>query len=217
MSEALQAQFARAVVPPTVRLAGRVMGPLTIGHQILLQRVGSPFGRSKEPRDPSVGDVALAWFILSRSWHQAARSIGSRLARFQIAWFTIRRAGRHEADGAAIAEWISEANAFPPFTNRSDEGEDDEDQPSRGTPSELILAQAVSSDWNIGWPQVLDTPVAQANWLWLSKWEERGRITIGGEDAGGIEDALRRLADPLEAEKRQKLNAEFEARKNRNQ
>ena len=217
MSESLHAQFARAVVPPTVRLAGRVMGPLTIGHQILLLRVGSPFGRNKEAREPSVGDVAMAWFILTRPWQQAAQAIGSRIGRFEIAWFTIRRAGRFQSDGADIADWIGESVALPPFTNREDEANENEEMPSRGTPPELILAQAVASEWNLKWPEVLDTPVAQANWLWLSKWEERGRITIGDADAGAIDEAYRRLSDPDEAAKRQQLNADFAARMNRNQ
>jgi hypothetical protein len=106
--------FLRAVVPPVVRLGGRRLLPLTLGHAVLLRAVGSPFApypavssdevripnegtaagsasafatRNPSPvTAPGLGDVALARFILSRPWRDARDTMDSRRSRRGLVW-----------------------------------------------------------------------------------------------------------------------------------
>lgn len=185
------------------------MGPLTIGHMVLLRRVGSPLHPlHSEDADPTVGQVALAWYILTRPWDEAAEGIGSRQGKLAISWFAIRRAGRHILDADALSHWIDSEAALPEFEKAAGGSEDGE----RGTPHELLLAQALADQWHTAWPDVLDVAVAQANWLWLARWEERGVLTIKGDLSSADEDALKRALDPDLAKSRHDWAAQHEAR-----
>lgn len=197
------------MIPSVVRLGGRRLGPLTLGHMVLLRRVGSPLHPLQaSDAEPSVGQVALAWYIVSRPWAEAARGISVRSGKWAIAWFTIRRAGRHIRDSETLTDWIASESALPEF-EKADTGSEDGD---RGTPHELLLAQALADKWHIAWPDVLDVPVAQANWLWLARWEERGVLKIKGDGGSGDEDALKRALDPDEAKRSREWAAQHEAR-----
>jgi hypothetical protein len=176
---------------------------------VLLRRVGSPFHPlSQASEEPTVGQVALAWYILTRPWEEAAEGINTRRGKFTVSWFAIRRAGRHVLDGDAIFDWIASEAALPPF-EKADSGSDDGE---RGTPHELLLAQALADQWNTAWPHVLAVSVAQANWLWLARWEERGVLTIRGDGGLAEDDALKRALDPDEAKRRREWAAQHEAR-----
>jgi len=199
------------VVPTIARLAGLRLGPLTLGHLALLRRLGSPFNpllTTRVEEDPSAGQVAMAWYVITRTWQEAAAGIGTRRGRFTIAWFTIRRAGRHLLDADIIEDWIDSEASLPPF-EKAEGGSDDG---KRGTPHELLLAQALASQWNVAWPAVLDIPVAQANWLWLARWEERNVLTIDGNGGEAEADARRRAFDPQETKARLEWAATQEAR-----
>ena len=199
------------MVPTIARLAGRRLGPFTIGHLALLRRLGSPFNpllTTTADVDPSAGQVAMAWYVITRPWQEAAAGIGTRRGRLTIAWFTIRRAGRHLLDADIIEGWIDEEASLPAF-EKADGGSDDG---QRGTPYELLLAQALAAQWNVPWPAALDVPVAQANWLWLARWEERNVLKIGGSGGEAEEDALRRALDPEETKAREDWAKTQEAR-----
>ena len=176
---------------------------------VLLRRVGSPLHPLQvSDVEPTVGQVALAWYIVTRPWAEAAAGIGSRLGKLAISWFAIRRAGRHIRDAETLSDWITSEAALPEFEKADGGSEDGE----RGTPHELLLGQALAAQWNIAWPDALDVPVAQANWLWLARWEERGVLTINGDGGSGEEDALKRALDPDEAKTRREWAAQQEAR-----
>lgn len=197
------------MIPSVVRLAGRRLGPLTLGHMVLLRRVGSPFHPLHEgDEEPTVGQTALAWFILTRPWDEAADGINTRWGKLSISWFAIRRAGRHILDADAISDWIASEAALPPFEKAEGGTEDGE----RGTPHELLLAQALADQWNTAWPEVLDVPASQANWLWLARWEERGVLKIHGDGGSAEEAARQRALDPDEAKRRREWAAQHEAR-----
>ena len=201
------------MVPTVARFGGRRLGPLTIGHLLLLRRLGLPFhplATSDDGEEPTAGQVAIAWYVITRPWMEAAEGIGTRSGRLEISLFTIRRAGRHHIDADTIGEWIDAEASIPPFdkVKRPNGDEDGE----RGTPYELLLAQSLASQWLVPWPAVLDVPVAQANWLWLARWEERNVIKIGGAGGEAEADALRRALDPEESKRRKEWAATHEAR-----
>jgi len=150
----------------------------------------------------------MAWYVITRPWQEAADGIGTRRGRLSIAWFTIRRAGRHLLDADIIGGWIEGEATIPPF-EKSEGGSDDG---SRGTPHELLLTQALAAQWNVPWPEALDVPVAQAIWLWLARWEERNVIKIGGSGGEAEADALRRATDPVETKAREDWAKTHEAR-----
>ena len=66
---------------------------LTIGHALLLQRVGSPFApyyENAQEAAPGLGDVLLALFILSRPAQVAADAIGTRRFRLLMWYWSAR-------------------------------------------------------------------------------------------------------------------------------
>ena len=178
--------FARAVFPPRVRLGGRRLEALSLGHCLLLEHAGSPFAPfGGAEREPNAGDVALAWFLLSRPYRAAADTVDRWPARWALWRFAALRAGQHEADAAALAGWIADQCALPEHVvNRPGEGR-------RGAPTVLIYAEKLLELGAAAWPGVLDVSVAAAGWLFLSSFESEGAVRLKepGEIAAEAEAA----------------------------
>ena len=202
------------MIPPVVRFGGRRLGPLTIGHLMLLRRVDcglNPLSIEDGVREMTVGDVALTWYIVSRPWQEARDGLGTARARVALWLFCIRFVGKHRAAGAALLEWMTGQCALPPFESRN-HGSDNEESDPRGTPHELILAQSVCRCWGLSWIEAKDLPVAEANWLLLARWEESQSVVISSTAVDAEADALRRANDPELAAKREQWARSHEAR-----
>jgi hypothetical protein len=68
-------QFLRVIFPPTHRVAGRRLRPLTLGHYLLLQRMGNPLAilNGFWDHDCEAGHAAQALFLFTRGWREALR------------------------------------------------------------------------------------------------------------------------------------------------
>lgn len=78
--------YADAHWPPAVRVFGRRLAPITLGHLLLLRHVRSPFPMGEGRRVPGLGDALLAAWILSQPWRRAARRLNGRAMRLWIGW-----------------------------------------------------------------------------------------------------------------------------------
>ena len=81
-------RFLRRLFPPTRRIYGTTLTKLTVGQLLLLRRIWNPFGRALplEETPFTHGHVAMALFILSRSWREAERDVvnGGLLFRLKL-------------------------------------------------------------------------------------------------------------------------------------
>lgn len=69
------AQYARMILPMPVRVWGRLLHPVTVGHYALLSRVGASVIGSEGL--PGAGDLSLILWALSRPWEKAVKQLGS--------------------------------------------------------------------------------------------------------------------------------------------
>lgn len=184
--------FAECVIPPVVRLAGKRLHMVTLGHALLLERIGSPFAVTSPPdRLPEAGDNALAWWILTRPWDEAANGIGGRLSRFWTWCFTLARARVAAEDSVSILRWVKWSTTSPGFEPIRDA--DEEGEPLGAHPV-LIRAQAAASKWGVPYPAVLNLPWNVCCWLYLTRWEEAGAVRI--VDLQELEAAFAEMRDP---------------------
>lgn len=172
------ASFLRAVCPPVVQMDGRRLGPLTLGHAVLLRAVGSPYapfathGGSFTP--PTTGAVALARFVLTRPWDEARDTMDTPPAQRAIRWWGFFRARDWMVE--ALADWVRDSVAAPAFRSlhKSDS--------TLSSPLELILAShLIARGYRLD--EALCVPVAQAWWLWLTAAEQDGRVELDDPDA----------------------------------
>lgn len=80
--------WADTVLPPSHRVGGVLMYPLTLGHAALLQRLGNGFA-TPLPNPAGLGDVLTAVWVASRPWRRAVLTAGTRRYRW---WMVVRSA-----------------------------------------------------------------------------------------------------------------------------
>jgi len=171
--------FLRAVVPPTVRLGGRRLLPMTLGHAVLLRAIGSPFapyparsverGAGNEIQAATRGDVSLARFILSRPWTVARDTMDRRRSRrATILWGLLF--ARDWMVGALQKHVATEA-AVPEFeVLHQGEGR-------RGAELELVLLDSLIAR-GYHHDAALNTPLALAWWLHLARFDGEGTLRL---------------------------------------
>jgi len=81
--------YAATIWPDHFRLGRRRLQPLSLGHALLLQRLGLSTLRPLE-QDPGAGTLALYLAVLSRPWRRAAALVDSWRIRWVLAWFALR-------------------------------------------------------------------------------------------------------------------------------
>jgi hypothetical protein len=177
--------FLRAVVPPLVRLGGRRLLPLTLGHAVLLRAIGSPFspyptgvsGSEFKVQGPTVGDVALARFILTRPWAEARDTMDGWWQRQRLTLWGLLHS-REWMIGALLRHILADA-AVPPYRVLG-LGPVPEEAGPLGAPTELrLVAFLVSQGYDH--ELALDTPVALAWWLSLANSEAIGGLRLQPE------------------------------------
>jgi hypothetical protein len=164
--------YVEAVIPPRVTVMGVRLEPLTLGHVLLLQRVGSPYAPFVEAdRAPGVGDFLLALWICGQPWRRAARRLGTwRQAlwmKWALFWCAVMRAPLLSRC-AIFAAYLRENSRPPPFWHKL-EGE----SATSGLPSLLAIRLALL-EIGLASDEAWDTP------LMAGLWEVVGAGARGG-------------------------------------
>jgi hypothetical protein len=197
------ATFPGCVLPPTVRLGGRRLLPLTLGHAVLLEAVESPFAPGGEITQlPGAGDNALAWWILTRPWQEARDGIDGRAARFWMWCYAQARRRFISEDSVVLIRWIAWSCKAPLFIKQRDG-----DGGERGTHPVLARCQTLSGNWGVPWPECLDVAWNTASILHLARWEEQGEIRVVNIEQHA--DGISRAEDPKQAAERQAWGEEI--------
>lgn len=121
----LARQYAEALWPDEWQVLGIWLKPMTIGHALLLTRVGNPFAPFAEIHRPATGvDLAQALWICSRDQVAAARRLGNALCRLWmrlcVARFALAGVKGRALSWLAWHGYLDAQQTPPPFWIRSD-------------------------------------------------------------------------------------------------
>lgn len=182
--------FATAVFPDRYRCAGIALQPHTLGHALLLQRIGNPFaGRPHgDPVPARLGDLVQALLVCSRPHIRALRMIDTWRERAWLAWASWRVA--RWGLGRATDELTAYLHAAWPTINwwRPAEGR------FRSSGADLLHV-LVDQQIRAGMPmqEALRVTLPVACWAAAIEAERNGAITIRGDRDEEISRAYDRM------------------------
>lgn len=188
--------FALAVHPNRVRVAGVLLMPLCLGHAILLTRIKSPLACywTGDKRDVGLGDIALAVWICERPATEAHRKLGS--------WFTrhrVKRLARKIASAGSIdtmrglIAYLESGFAGPKMKRQGN-------CTPCGSPILAMLYASLLSHFHRSDSQAFNTPISLALWNRAALLEEKGIAKVWTEEDEDFAQYARNL-DPDEVEK----------------
>lgn len=194
----LARQFAEAVWPDRWTVLGVRLQPMSIGHALLLHRLGNgfaPYGR-EGGKEAGLSDLVLAVYVCSLpAGTAAARLEGGmpwklRWWLWSLTWMTTR--GTLPVLGVAtqigqMRSYVAAQATGPRAWIKKSEGR------PYGAP---FLAQVVATllaDLGVGWESALGMPLGLALWLCETRWEANGQLELATEDESA--DALGLAAD----------------------
>lgn len=171
----MDAAWLNAAIPdaPPVILGLRLR-PYTLGHELLLHKVESPFVAGTEF---GFADLAIAVLICSQDFHAARRSISSRWLNFFLwAWKLRMRRCNAFVDAGRFQEYRAAGRWFPeieiPVT----------DAKSLTQPPEFRLASELMSKVHLSWDACMDFPLNRAHALFVALGEAKGEIKTFHEE-----------------------------------
>jgi hypothetical protein len=185
-------KYARALYLDTYRVLGRRMAHYTLGHALLLERLGSPFVTGNAV--PGPGDLKLFLLLCSRSYPRALRLV--KLSQVFPTWFRLRMAFFPLAYGLSplnqVFEYLRESSSMP--TRWEQEG-----AKAPGTPALQQVKLTLMSRLGYGELQALCIPLAKAFWDFFGLWEMEGKLELADpEDLA----AVRQVIEEAKAEAR---------------
>lgn len=185
--------FARALLPDRHTAAGVRLRPLSLGHALLLQRLGSPLAArplsgSQGQSGSDFGRLAQAVCLCSRPWRAAWALVDTRRERWWLAWHVRRFARAGEGFVAAVLAWHAEAwPEIPLWRDTSRTGK------ARGADLLHVLVLTERKHLGLSLEAALDVPLAAALWDHAAHWEDEGSTTIQGHRDRAVFDLCRSL------------------------
>lgn len=174
--------YSEALYPDRHRCCGVDLLPMTLGHALLLQRLGSPFAAARpapafgtfHKQGPSGADMLLACLVCSRPAARAAWIVNSRWGALWLKWkWTVRRF-RMGDDMAALLRWYAVQWHLPDFVpTRTSEG-----GAPRGAEFLHQLVVFCCSHLGCSHAEALEVPVAVAQYDYICHIEGEGQIRI---------------------------------------
>lgn len=169
----MDADWIKAIEPlENVAIAGVRLRRYSIGHEVLLQRLGSPFTFGGLP---TVHDLFLGCAVCSQSYENAIRAVGSwYLSIYARCWRW--KAARIDPNREIVSFGrYREAGLWTPDVNI----------PSRGrllkSPWLIRLAAMMASEFHMPLAEVMNCPVALANALYFARADYKEEIDLTSE------------------------------------
>lgn len=171
--------YADALFQDRHRACGVDLLPMTLGHALLLQRLGSPFAGQRpalgEKRpDISFSDILLVAFVCSRNWRSAARAVNRRRSAWWLRWKWVTRRWHISRDTMAFFAWHSVQWRSPSFSANVSDASGLE----RGAEWVHILTVFCCRNMGCSHSEALDVPLPVATLDYLVFQEEQGAIRI---------------------------------------
>lgn len=187
-------KYADALFPDRVTVAGLALQPLSVGHAILLQRLGSPFGspHSSDHAGAGPGDIALSLVICSRPWRSAARLVQSwrgrvaiRAVHLRLLTFVSQIAALDGLSAYVLAAWRGPRVWLKPRSSKADASD------ALANILHILMAHIGQSQ-----SEAMDTHLNQAIWDACMHLQSNGVLEL--MDAG--DDDLLAAAAAMEKE-----------------
>jgi hypothetical protein len=186
-------QFGRALLPDSWRACGVDLLPFSLGHAILLRRLGSPL-MPPEDGDPIVevgfGDVLVAAWVCSRPAGAAVLQLDTFP---QMLWMRLKRMERFRTaieDRFAMLQYIVAAHESPAVqVIKPGKGE------SRGAPWVAILLSTLMRQYGFSKQEAMDASLTEAQWLHALFLEEECVWRVESADHKALVEAANALRD----------------------
>ena len=175
--------------PPTIgpRVLGlRLREPLTLGHVLLLDELGSPLLHGGEILP---GDVALAVFVLSQPHRVARKDVSAWWAPLLMRWWGRKSAGRDfSAESEALVEWFVDQIKPPAFWHKQGTG-------GRQSAAPWWINRVALAMGNLGlsYEAALDIPAKRLGQLTMAYAEARGEVELVTAQDEAFHETCRRL------------------------
>lgn len=171
--------YAATIFPDRFKACGVELRPMTLGHALLLQRIGSPFAGTRrrlleEPNLITYAHILALIFICSRSWRSADRWINTRWCSFWLRWKWVRCRHRIDEDSLAVIRWHQCQWHAPNFTLSRESKSGFE----RGTDFVHQLLIFCCRNMGVDHATAMDVPLAVASYDYLAHAEGEGSIRI---------------------------------------
>jgi hypothetical protein len=185
--------FAESVFPDGWRVGAVRLRTFTLGHALLLERLSNPFWAPTAEVVPDLGALCLATFICSRPASVAAHTMGGWYARQWMVYHAIRWGSTHADREGELRLYIHAARSTP-NVEPANKG----DGKAAGASLLHILWQHRRIHMRDTEDQVMDCPLMRAQLDHLAWHEQRGTLTIIGDELSAMEQLVEAAKDNAE-------------------
>lgn len=185
--------FAESVFPDGWRVGAVRLRTFTLGHALLLERLSNPFWAPTAVVVPDLGALCLAAFVCSRPAAVAARTMGGWYARQWMVYHAIVWGRTHAEREGELRVYVHAAQATPNIepANKST-------GKSAGASLLHILWQHRRIHMRDTEQEVMDCPLMRAQLDHLAWHEQRGTLTIIGDELSSMEQLVEAAKDNAE-------------------
>lgn len=177
-------KYAEAVFQGRERVAGARLLPMTVGHALLLQRLGSPFSPGDRP-PAEIGDCALAIEILRRPYPRAVSAANSWRIRPWLWLRWVMLSFRFQFYRWKLLSFVSNSWTLPEvWFNHAGEY-------SSGDPLRVIV-NTLCAKLGRSAHDAMNTPLKQALWDVCEYWRQEGAIRFATPDEEELLAELRK-------------------------
>lgn len=194
-----EAAFLEAALPEPVTLLRQQLQPYSLGHEMLLQRIGNAFLTRQAM--PTVDDLYWGVYICCHTYDEAVAALRQTEEEFKAlmaAW---------QKKVGAISEvellelmiefqrYINDGSQCPKFREISRPGQGARRRP--GAPAAVALLNCLTGDLHWSRHEALNAPLGLARWHYCAWWERRGNIAITAKDEAAEIQRVREEAAKL--------------------
>jgi hypothetical protein len=190
-------QYLAALYPDRHRVLGRWLQPCSLGHALLLQRLGNPyFGISNlksEISDCGPGDLLLAISLCALPYRRALRVFHrptfKAMLRWRAWWLPVRFPGPlYTIECLKWAAYLRASWSQPETWQSANRG--------RSLGISVLQAIKLTLTAHLGYPvrDALNTPLALALWDYAGYWDLEDRLQVVSDSDAALMDAADRLA-----------------------
>jgi hypothetical protein len=174
--------FLAAVMPEPVTLLHQPLLPYSLGHQIILERMRSPFLFPREKEIPDADDLFLGVYICRHRYEEAQAALAQSQAEFrEIIRKWVKFCGKELTELAVLEcmltfqQYVNAGGAQPRFRPIQRAGYGPARTP--GAPTNCVLL-AYLLEHGFSRSEALNCPLGMAKWLFCAHLEAKGRIAI---------------------------------------
>lgn len=176
----MNSNYGRAMFPSGGSVGGYHLRPMTLGHAVLLERIGCPLMPCGARREAGPGDIATLIWVCRRRWDRAVASIGGRFSRWRRGMIAGRILPEILVARLEAENYVAQQMASPRFHPLDDN--DEMEAPPLGA-----IKVALMADLGLSEMEALSRPLSASAWDLAINSERHGRIKIIGRQT---EDAI---------------------------